>query len=75
MTYAKTRFAFASELGARLRQLRKARGLSLRDLAVLMDRHSPFAHRRSGPRTALPIGDIFHPWQVKLLPPDVRRFC
>jgi transcriptional regulator with XRE-family HTH domain len=41
MKYTKTAFVFTPEFGARLRQLRKRRNLSLRDLALLMDRHQP----------------------------------
>jgi len=34
-------FVFTPEMGARLRELRKRRGLSLRQMALLMDRHKP----------------------------------
>jgi transcriptional regulator with XRE-family HTH domain len=42
--HSKTTFAFGPEFRARLRQLRKRRGLTLRALAVLMDRQVPGAH-------------------------------
>ncbi len=42
--HSKTAFTFGPELRARLRQLRERRGLSLRAMAVLMDRESPGAH-------------------------------
>ena len=42
--HSKTAFTFGPELRARLRQLRERRGLSLRAMAVLMDRQSPGAH-------------------------------
>jgi transcriptional regulator with XRE-family HTH domain len=42
--HSKTAFTFGPELRARLRQLRVRRGLSLRAMAVLMDRQSPGAH-------------------------------
>jgi transcriptional regulator with XRE-family HTH domain len=41
MRYTKTTFVFTPEFGVRLRQLRKRRNLSLRGLALLMDRHQP----------------------------------
>jgi transcriptional regulator with XRE-family HTH domain len=41
MKHTKTTFVFTSEFGARLRQLRMRRNLSLRDLALLMDRRQP----------------------------------
>ncbi len=42
--HSKTTFTFGSELRARLRQLRERRGLSLRAMAVLMDRQGSGAH-------------------------------
>jgi transcriptional regulator with XRE-family HTH domain len=42
--HSKTAFIFGPELRARLRQLRERRGLSLRAMAVLMDRQSAGAH-------------------------------
>jgi len=42
--HSKTAFIFGPELRARLRQLRERRGLSLRAMAVLMDRQSRGAH-------------------------------
>jgi len=42
--HSKTAFTFGPELRARLRQLRKRRGLTLRALALLMDRQGPGAH-------------------------------
>ena len=39
--YTKTTFVFGPGFGARLRELRKRRKLSLRQLALLMDRHQP----------------------------------
>jgi transcriptional regulator with XRE-family HTH domain len=41
MRFSKTTFRFGREFGARLRDLRQRRGLSLRQLALLMDRHQP----------------------------------
>jgi hypothetical protein len=37
--FSKSTFVFGPEPGARLRALRRRRGLSLRDLAALIDRH------------------------------------
>jgi transcriptional regulator with XRE-family HTH domain len=42
--HSKTAFVFGPELRARLRQLRERRGLSLRAMAVLMDRQGAGAH-------------------------------
>ena len=42
--HSKTAFTFGPELRARLRQLREKKGLTLRAMALLMDRHSPGAH-------------------------------
>jgi transcriptional regulator with XRE-family HTH domain len=42
--HSKTAFTFGPELRTRLRQLRERRGLTLRAMAVLMDRESPGAH-------------------------------
>ena len=39
--FSKSAFTFGPEFGARLRALRKAHGLSLRELAILMDRQTP----------------------------------
>ena len=36
---SKSTFVFGPELGARLKALRERRGLTLREVAVLMDRH------------------------------------
>ena len=58
MKYSRTTFVFTPELGARLRQLRKRRGLSLRDLAVLMDRRQPGS---VNPLTRLERGKVMHP--------------
>jgi transcriptional regulator with XRE-family HTH domain len=41
MRYTKTAFIFTPEFGARLRQLRQRQSLSLRGMAVLMDRRRP----------------------------------
>jgi len=58
LKYSRTTFVFTPELGARLRQLRKRRGLSLRDLAVLMDRRQPGS---VNPLTRLERGKVMHP--------------
>lgn len=42
--HSKTTFDFGPEFRARLRELRKRRGLTLRTMAVLMDRQGPGAH-------------------------------
>jgi len=42
--HSKTAFTFGPEFGARLRELRKRLGLSLRTLALLMDRQGSGAH-------------------------------
>jgi transcriptional regulator with XRE-family HTH domain len=42
--HSKTTFDFGPELRARLRELRKRRGLTLRAMALLMDRHGAGAH-------------------------------
>ncbi|MBN2465546.1 helix-turn-helix domain-containing protein [candidate division WOR-3 bacterium] len=42
--HSKTAFTFGPELRARLRQLRERRGLSLRAMAVMMDRQTPGGH-------------------------------
>jgi transcriptional regulator with XRE-family HTH domain len=39
--YSKVAFTFGPGFGARLRELRKRQGLTLRQLALLMDRHQP----------------------------------
>jgi len=70
MKYAKTTFAFTSELGARLRRLRKARRLSLRDLAVLMDRRQPGS---VNPLARLERGKITYP-SLNLIA-DYLRAC
>jgi site-specific DNA-methyltransferase (adenine-specific) len=44
--FSKSTFVFGPEPGARLKALRKRRGLSLRDVAVLMDRHGTGSHNR-----------------------------
>ena len=41
MKHTKTTFVFTPEFGARMRQLRERRKLSLREMASLMDRHQP----------------------------------
>ena len=70
MKYSRTTFVFAPELGARLRQLRKRRGLSLRELAVLMDRHRPGS---ANPLTRLERGRIAYP-SINLIA-DYLRAC
>ena len=42
--FSKSTFILGPELGARLKALRKHRGLSLRDVAVLMDRPGTGSH-------------------------------
>jgi transcriptional regulator with XRE-family HTH domain len=70
MKYTKTTFVFTSEFGARLRQLRKRRNLSLRDLALLMDRHQPGSFNLLA---KLERGDLKHP-SINLLA-DFLRAC
>ena len=70
MKYTKTTFVFTPEFGARLRQLRKRRNLSLRDLALLMDRHQPGSFNLLA---KLERGDLKHP-SVNLLA-DFLRAC
>ena len=70
MKYTKTTFVFTSEFGARLRQLRKRRNLSLRDLALLMDRHQPGSFNLLA---KLERGDLKHP-SINLLV-DFLRAC
>ncbi len=70
MKYTKTTFVFTPEFGARLRQLRKRRNLSLRDLALLMDRHQPGSFNLLA---KLERGDLKHP-SINLLV-DFLRAC
>jgi transcriptional regulator with XRE-family HTH domain len=70
MKYTKTTFVFTPEFGARLRQLRKRRNLSLRDLALLMDRHQPGSFNLLA---KLERGDLKHP-SINLLA-DFLRAC
>lgn len=70
MKYTKTTFVFTPEFGARLRQLRKRRNLSLRDLALLMDRHQPGSFNLLA---KLERGDLKHP-SINLLA-DFLRGC
>jgi transcriptional regulator with XRE-family HTH domain len=56
--HSKTTFVFGPEIRARLRQLRKRRGLSLRTLAVLMDRPGRGAHVQLA---RLERGDVEYP--------------
>jgi len=46
--YSRTTFVFTREFGARLRELRRRRNLSLRDLALLMDRHGSGSYNLLG---------------------------
>ena len=46
--HSKTTFTFGPEFGARLRELRKRRGLTLRAMALLMDRQGSGAHTQLG---------------------------
>jgi len=70
MKYTKTTFVFTPEFGARLRELRKRRNLSLRDLALLMDRHQPGSFNLLA---KLERGDLKHP-SINLLA-DFLRGC
>ncbi len=70
MKYTKTTFVFTPEFGARLRLLRKRRNLSLRDLALLMDRHQPGSFNLLA---KLERGDLKHP-SINLLV-DFLRGC
>jgi transcriptional regulator with XRE-family HTH domain len=56
--HSKTAFPFGPELRARLRQLRKRRGLTLRTMAVLMDRQGSGAHAQL---SRLERGDVKYP--------------
>jgi len=70
MKYTKTTFVFTPEFGARLRLLRKRRSLSLRDLALLMDRRQPGSFNLLA---KLERGDLKHP-SVNLVA-DFLRAC
>ncbi len=70
MKHTKTTFVFTPEFGARLRELRKRRNLSLRDLALLMDRHQPGSFNLLA---KLERGELKHP-SVNLLV-DFLRGC
>lgn len=56
--YSRTTFVFTRELGSRLRKLRRRRGLSLRDMALLMDRRGPGSYNQLG---RLERGDVKRP--------------
>jgi len=56
--HSRTTFVFGSELGSRLRQLRMRRGLSLRGLALLMDRRSTGSYNQMA---RLERGYVRHP--------------
>ena len=56
--HSKTAFTFGPEFRARLRQLRKRRGLTLRSMAMLMDRQGSGAHVQLA---RLERGDIKYP--------------
>jgi len=58
MKHSKTAFVFTPELGARLRLLRLRRGLSLREMAALMDRNRPGSYN---PLALLERGEVKHP--------------
>ena len=68
--FSKSTFVFGPELGARLKVLRKRRGLSLRDVAVLMDRHGTGSHNQL---SKLERGAVTHPSVGLLL--DYLRAC
>jgi transcriptional regulator with XRE-family HTH domain len=68
--FSKSTFVFGPELGARLKALRKRRGLSLRDVAVLMDRHGTGSHNQL---SKLERGAVTHPSVNLLL--DYLRAC
>ncbi|MCX6844420.1 MAG: helix-turn-helix domain-containing protein [candidate division WOR-3 bacterium] len=70
MKYSKSTFVFTPEFGARLRLLRERRNLSLRDLALLMDRHQPGSFNLLA---KLERGDLKHP-SINLLV-DFLRAC
>ncbi len=70
MRFTKTTFVFTSEFGVRLRQLRKRRNLSLRGLALLMDRHQPGSFNLLA---KLERGDLKHP-SINLIA-DYLRAC
>ncbi len=68
--HSKTTFTFGPELRARLRELRKRRGLTLRALALLMDRHGLGAHTQLA---KLERGDVKFP-SLNLIA-DYLRAC
>ena len=68
--FSKSTFVFGPELGARLKALRKRRGLSLRDVAVLMDRYGTGSHNQL---SKLERGAVTHPSVNLLL--DYLRAC
>jgi transcriptional regulator with XRE-family HTH domain len=70
MRYTKTSFVFTPEFGVRLRQLRKRRNLSLRGLALLMDRNQPGSFN---PLAKLERGELKHP-SINLIV-DYLRAC
>jgi transcriptional regulator with XRE-family HTH domain len=70
MKHTKTTFVFTPEFGVRLRLLRKRRNLSLRDLALLMDRHQPGSFNLLA---KLERGDLKHP-SMNLIA-DFLRAC
>jgi len=70
MKHTKTKFVFTPEFGARLRQLRRRQSLSLRGLALLMDRHQPGSFNLLA---KLERGELKHP-SINLLV-DYLRAC
>jgi transcriptional regulator with XRE-family HTH domain len=68
--FSKSTFVFGPELGARLKAVRERRGLSLRDVAVLMDRHGTGSHNQL---SKLERGAVTHPSVNLLL--DYLRAC
>jgi transcriptional regulator with XRE-family HTH domain len=70
MKYSKTTFVFTPEFGARLRQLRKRRDLSLRGLALLMGRNQPGSFNLLA---KLERGELKHP-SINLIV-DYLRAC
>jgi transcriptional regulator with XRE-family HTH domain len=68
--FSKSTFVFGPEPGAQLKALRKRRGLSLRGVAVLMDRHGTGSHNQL---SKLERGAVTHPSVNLLL--DYLRAC
>jgi len=70
MKHTKTTFVFTPEFGVRLRQLRARQNLSLRGLALLMDRHQPGSFNLLA---KLERGELKHP-SINLIV-DYLRAC